>query len=106
MRKDGTVRYQGKLLEVRPELMGQKVELRFDPTEPESLPKVYVHNRFVCDTVVLDRLANNGKPRRRIRLPIPTLEPTGIDPIGLMEAEHYQLGRACTPAADEMEDDE
>jgi putative transposase len=106
VRNDGTVRYEGKLLEVRPELMGQKVELRFDPTEPDHLPKVYVHDRFVCDTVVLDRLANNGKPRRRIRLPIPTLEPTGIDPIGLMEAEHYQLGRACAPAANNTEDDE
>jgi putative transposase len=106
VRKDATVRYEGKLLEVRPELMGQKVELRFDPTEPERLPRVYVHDRFVCDTVVLDRLANNGKPRRRIRLPVPTLEPTGIDPIGLMEAEHYQLGRACAPAAHDTEDDE
>lgn len=91
VRNDGAVRYEGKFLEVRPELVGQKVELRFDPSEPNQLPKVYVHDRFVCDTVVQDRLANNGKPRRRIRLPIPTLEPTGIDPIGLMEAEHYQL---------------
>lgn len=106
VRNDGTVRHEGKLLEVRPELVGQKVELRFDPTEPEKLPKVYVRDRFVCDTVVQDRLANNRKPRRRIRLPIPTLEPTGIDPIGLMEAEHYQLGRACAPAVNDTENDE
>ena len=107
VRSDGTVRYQGKLLEVRPELMKQKVELRFDPTEPDSLPKVYVHNRFVCDTVVLDRLANNARQRRRIRLPIPALTPTGIDPIGLIENEHYQRGRSCLAAIEqEPEDDE
>lgn len=106
VRNDGTVRYQGKLLEVRPELMGKKVELRFDPTEPDCLPKVYVRDRFACDTVILDRLANNGRTRRRIKLPIPELKPTGIDPIGLMEAEHYQLGRACVPAGDDTEDEE
>jgi transposase InsO family protein len=107
VRSDGTVRYKGKLLEVRPELMGRKVELRFDPTEPDSLPKAYVHNRFVCDTVVLDRLANNSRQRRRIRLPIATLTPTGIDPIGLIEAEHYQRGHPCWPVPEhDMEDDE
>jgi hypothetical protein len=106
VRNDGTVRYQGKMLEVRPEVMGQKVELRFDPTEPDSLPKVYVHNRFVCDTVVLDRLANNTRERRRIRLPIPTLTPTGINPLEQMEAEHYQLGRPCEPATENTENDE
>ena len=106
VRSDGTVRYQGKLLEVRPELMKQKVELRFDPTEPDRLPKVYVRNRFVCDTVVLDRLANNARQRRRIRLPIATLTPTGIDPISLMEAEHYQRGGPCVPAFEEEPEDE
>lgn len=106
VRNDGTVRYQGKLLEVRPELMGQKVELRFDPTEPDSLPKVYAQHRFVCDTVMLDRFANNTRERRRIRLPIPSLEPTGIKPLEQMETEHYQLGRPCVPAAENTEHDE
>ena len=33
VRKDGTVRWQGGYLEVRPELVGQQIELRFDPTD-------------------------------------------------------------------------
>src|SRR5262249_33537738 len=33
VRKDGTVRFQGRLLEVRAELTGREVELRFDPTD-------------------------------------------------------------------------
>lgn len=106
VRNDGTVRFRGGFLEVRPELTG-KVQLRFDPTEPDSLPKVFVRDRFVCDTVPLDRLANNGRPRRRIRMPVPDLAPSGLDPLGLIEAEHYQHGRPVVPAChDESEDDE
>lgn len=93
VRGDGTVRFGGGFLEVRPELVKSKVELRFDPTEPQALPKVFVRNRFFCDTVPLDRLANNGRKRRRIRLPVPKLEPTGLDPLGQLEDEHYQRGR-------------
>jgi putative transposase len=106
VRNDGTVRYAGKLLEVRPELMGQKVQLRFDPTAPDALPRVFVRDRFVCDTVLLDRHSNNGRKRRRIQLPVPQLEPTGISPLEQMETEHYQLGRTCVPPARKMEDEE
>lgn len=97
VRGDGTVRFRGGFLEVRPELVGAKVQLRFDPTDTDALPKVFVHDRFVCDTVPLDRLANNGRKRRRIRLPVPTLTPTGLDPLAQLEAEHYEHGRPVSP---------
>ena len=105
VRKDGTVRWQGGLLEVRPELVGEKVELRFDPSE-ESLPRVFVKDRFFCDTVRLDRLANASRPRRRIQRPIPQLGPSGLDPLGLIEAEHYQRGRPVAPDANDPLEEE
>lgn len=106
VRKDGTVRWKGGYLEVRPELMGSEVELRFDPTEPESLPRVFVRERFVCDTKPLDRLANASRERRRIRMPVPQLPPTGIDPLGLIEAEHYRSGGPVVPTPHQDPEDD
>lgn len=98
VRADGTVRWKGGFLEVRPELVGPhaKVELRFDPTDEAALPKVFVRDRFVCDTVALDRLANHGRKRRRIQLTVPSLPPSGIDPLAQLEEEHYRRGRPVT----------
>jgi transposase InsO family protein len=91
VRKDGTVRFQGRLLEVRPELVGRKVELRFDPTQEASLPKVFVKDRFFCDTVLRDRHFNASRPRRRgLGQAAPGTPPSGLDPLALIEAEHYQ----------------
>jgi transposase InsO family protein len=106
VRGDGTVRYKGGFLEVRPELVASrtKVELRFDPTDEFALPKVFVRDRFVCDTVPLDRLANSGRKRRRIQFPVPTLPPSGIDPIAQLEDEHYRRGRPVTSTPDYLPD--
>ncbi|MCP4036908.1 MAG: DDE-type integrase/transposase/recombinase [bacterium] len=91
VRKDGTVRWRGKYLEVRAELTGQRVELRFDPTDPTALPAVYVEGRFACDTVLLDRYRNATRTRRRnLGAPDPTVKPTGLDPLEQITREHYQ----------------
>lgn len=91
VRKDGTVRFHGELLEVRPELCGQTVELRFDPNDEAARPRVFVEGRFFCDTVPLDRLANATRARRHIQgEPAPHVEPTGLDPLALIEAEHHR----------------
>ena len=100
VRGDGTVRWDGGYLEVRPELVGSKVELRFDPFEPGVLPRVFVKDRFFCDTTPLDRLANSGRQRRHIRMPVPRLAPSGLDPLGLIEAEHYRRGRPIQTCTD------
>jgi putative transposase len=66
VRKDGTVRFGGAYLEVRPDLVGQEVELRFDPRDETTHPRVFIEDRFVCDTVPLDRVRNatrGGTPR-------------------------------------------
>jgi len=94
VRKDGTVRFRGGLLEVRPELVGREVELRFDPRDEASRPRVFVEDRFVCDTVPLDRLRNASRRRRRLRgEAAPAAEASGLDPLALIEAEHYERVR-------------
>ena len=94
VRKDGTVRFGGGFLEVRPELQGREVELRFDPRGPEARPRVFLEDQFVCDTVPLDRIRNAFRRRRRISgEPAPDAEPSGLDPLALIEADHYQRVR-------------
>ncbi|MEE8191842.1 MAG: helix-turn-helix domain-containing protein [Gemmatimonadales bacterium] len=94
VRKDGTVRFRGGLLEVRPELVGREVELRFDAREKVARPRVFVEDRFVCDTVPLDRIRNASRRRRRLHgEAAPDVEPSGLDPLGLIEAEHYERVR-------------
>ena len=90
VRKDATVRFGGRLLEVRAELTGKRVELRFDPADPDALPRVFVDGKFACDTVVLDRRRNAVRRRQRnLGQPDPKIEPTGLDPLGLIGREHY-----------------
>jgi putative transposase len=101
VRKDGTVRFRGGYLEVRPELEGREVELRFDPRDDAARPRVFLEDRFVCDTVPLDRLRNASRRRRRIRgAAPPDADPSGLDPLALIEADHYHRVRPVgTPPA-------
>jgi hypothetical protein len=83
------VRWRGGYLEVRAELSGESIELRFDPEDECALSRVFVDRTFVCDTVPLDRLANMHRRRRRIAgEPDPRAATTGLDPLGLIEDEH------------------
>ncbi len=103
--KVGTVRWGGGRLEVSPELTGQKVELRYDPTDLEKLPRVYVSGQFVCDTVRLDLYRNAHRKRRRdLGRPDPRVEPTGISPLDDLVREHQRLTKA--PTLQKEDDDE
>lgn len=94
VRKDAAVRFRGGFWEVRAELVGQEVELRFDPRAETEYPRVFVEDRFVCDCVPLDRIRNASRRRRRIRgEAAPEIEPSGLDPLALIEAEHYERVR-------------
>lgn len=94
VRKDATVRYAGRLLEVRAELTGKWVELRYDPADPAALPAVFLDGRFVCDCVLLDRYKNASRRRRRnLGEPDPSVDPTGLDPLELIQREHYRRTR-------------
>jgi transposase InsO family protein len=100
VRKDGTVRFGGGFLEVIPELCAKSVQLRFDPKDKEARPRVFVDDHFVCDTVPLDRFRNATRTRKRnLGQPDPTAPPSGLDPLALIEAEHYDRIRPVgTPA--------
>jgi putative transposase len=90
VKKDGTVRFGGLLLEVIPELVGENIELRFCSKDEKTLPRVFKENRFVCDTVLLDRIRNATRKRRRnLGQPEPLVEKSGLDPLKLIEDEHY-----------------
>lgn len=94
VRKDGTVRFGGGYLEVRPDLVGQEIELRFDPRDTAGRPRVFVEDRFVCDTVPLDRVRNASRRRRRLAGDAALAgDPTGLDPLALIDAEHYDRVR-------------
>ena len=98
VRKDGTVRWRGGFLEVRADLGDKRVELRFDPADETALPRVFIGNQFACDTAPLDRLANMTRRRRRFAGdPDPFTEPSGLDPLGLIEDEHYRRARPAGP---------
>ena len=94
VRKDTTVRFCGRILEVRPELCGQVVELRYDPDTPDALPRVFVDGDFYCDTVELDLVRNSSRKRKRGR-PAPPLseESVDIDALQLIQDEHARTSR-------------
>lgn len=105
VRKDGTVRFFGKYLEVRAELSGE-IELRFDPTDEAALPRVFVDDRFYCDTVPLDRFANATRKRRRnLGATDPAAEPSGLDPLGNLVRDHRARVRPDEPLRTEAERD-
>jgi putative transposase len=107
VRKDGTVRWRGGLLEVRAGLEGERLELRFDPADETALPRVFIDRAFVCDTVPLDRLKNMTRHRRRIAGdPAPFAEPSGLDPLALIEDEHYRRTRPAGAGTADDDDEE
>jgi len=108
VRKDATVRFQGRYYEVPPELAGKQVELRFDPRDPHARPPtVFLDGRFVSDTVPLDRLKNSVRKRRRhLGNPDPNSAPSGLDPLSLIEDQHYHRTRSPgNTATDPTHDD-
>ena len=113
VRKDGTVSFNGRRLEVRAELAGHRgVELRFDPSRPAALPRVFIDDVFVCDTVPLDLFANARRRRRQlVGHPSTRLPPSGLDALALIQEQHELRTRPLTGALtqediDETDDDE
>jgi len=111
VRKDGTIKWRGNLLEVRPELSGRTVELRFDPErralDPSTLPRVFLEGRFVCDAVLLDPVRNSLRPRRRrsIDAAEPGSKPTGLDPLDLIREQHVARVRPPRASSSDSDDD-
>ena len=109
VRKDNTISFDGRRLEVTAVGMaGRKVELRFDPQDAESSPKVYVDGSFCCDTRRLDLHANSHRRRKRIHLPEPEpmLSTEELDAVGDLLSEHYGTDFGQHDEDDAQEDDQ
>ena len=92
VRKDNTVTFSGRRLElVLAGMAGRRIQLRFDPTDDEDNPRVYIDGAFVCDTRKLDLHANARRRRKRVEEPAlpPPIPRDELDPIGDLLAEHY-----------------
>ena len=107
VRKDGTVRFRGGFLEVRSSLVGQSVELRFDPFDETALPRVFREGKFVCDTVLFDPIANSARKRHRPEGKAKEAVPSsGVDPLRLIQEEHLRRARPPVPLCDSNDDDD
>lgn len=101
VRGDGTVRFRGRFLEVRSSLVGEEVELRFDPHEDDPRVRVWAQGEFVCDATALDREANAYRKRHRPpqKPGGPPAAPTGLNPLELLREEHLKKRRPHTKDA-------
>lgn len=92
VKADGTVQMHGRTLEVASHLSGQWVQLRVHPSDPDHCPRVYFDGQLVGEATPVDLHRNAMRRRRRARpRPEPTVEPTGLDPLGDLEHHHYRL---------------
>ena len=94
VRKDSTVRFFGRRLEVPAGLVSKTVELRYDPSDQKTRPRVFLDGRFIADTKELDLYKNPSRKRRRdLGEPDPRYEPTGLDPLEQIKRQHYERTR-------------
>lgn len=92
VRADGTVQLFGRTWEVPSHLSGQWVQMRVHATDSTQRPRVYFEGKYLGEATRLD-LHRNATRRRRRPHPesAPAVEPTGLDPLGDLEREHYRL---------------
>lgn len=104
VRKDGCVRFGGAFYEVPGDLVGERVELRFDPRRPDDLPLVFHHGAYRDVARPLDRVANASAGRRALPAGEPVPEGMDIDAIDLLEREYYRTIHGA-PARDDDDND-
>lgn len=94
VRSDGTIRWGSGFCEVPGEYVGQRVELRHAPMEPERAPLLHIGGKRVCEAPPLDRLANNKRPRRDLPRPEPAPRRSLKGPLDYITDEYDALLRA------------
>ena len=97
VQNDSTISFGGHKLQVRGELIGRKVELRFspqtafDPDDRSTYPKVWVDGQAYCDTVLVDPVQNSDGQRRKLVTKPDEDVQTTIDPLEQLLDEHARL---------------
>ena len=104
VRNDGTVRWGGGLLEVPGEYVGERVELRYAPLQPELPLLLFVDGKRVCEVHPLDRLANNKRRRRALPQPEPAPLRTLKGPLDYITDEYRELVDGYGDDLDDEED--
>lgn len=85
------MRLHGGYYQVPGDLVGEVVELRFDPRRPEDHPLVFVDGRYRDVATPLDRHRNADG--RRLALPVldaPVPDTIDFRPLALIEEEYYR----------------
>lgn len=98
VRNDSTISFANYSLQVRGELVGQTVEVRFspdgpfDPEDRSTYPTVYVDGEPYCETVLVDPVKNSTRKRRQLEQNEPDADAdSDIDPLGQLLDEHARL---------------
>lgn len=104
VRKDGCVSLGGAFYEVPGDLVGERVELRFDPRRPDDLPLVFHRGVYRDVATRLDRVRNASGKRRELPAGEPVPEDMDIDAIGLLEDAYYRTVYGAR--SDDESDDE
>ncbi len=104
VRNDGTVRWDGGLLEVPGEYVGETVELRYTPLQPEQPLLLFVDGKRVCEVYPLDRLANNKRYRRALPQQEPAPLRTLKGPLDYITDEYRELVDGYGDDLDDEED--
>jgi putative transposase len=87
--KDGCVRFQAAYYEVPGDLVGERVELRYDPRVPEDRPLVFHRGKYRDVATLLNRVANAFARRKALPALAPA-EGLEIDVLAQLEAAHYR----------------
>lgn len=104
VRNDGTVRWGGGFYEVPGEYVGEWVDLRYAPLEPERPLLLYVDGARVCEVRPLDRLANNKRKRRQLPRPEPAPRRSLKGPLDYITEEYHALLRAYGDDLDDVDE--
>ena len=93
VRADGTVQLYGQTWEVPSHLSGRWVQLRVHAKDSTHRPRIYFEGKSLGEATRLNLYRNATRRRRRPRaVDDTTPEPTGLDPLGDLEREHYWRG--------------
>ncbi len=94
----------GGLLEVPGEYVGETVERRYAPLQPELPLLLFVDGKRVREAHPLDRLANNKRRRRALPQPEPAPQRTLKGPLDYITDEYRELVDGYDDDLDDEED--
>lgn len=90
VRRDSTFKLRGQFYEAPPQFEGETIEIRFDPLDLSQL-EIYVQGEARGMARPVDAVVNAQLPSLKSVPAAPSLEPTGINFVELLEQKHRQV---------------